>query len=209
MKEITIDKIKLIKSIASIDCDNIIKQYNHCLSLDSIKLPINDKNNKSNIRYTSTRSRGLEYCYLDTIFSSIIMNELSNKLLNKTEIRFDGHINNICMPVFKYNDGGIIKAHRDVDKTKKQFVYPNYIAVVMLSQRGVDFNEGRLYINDKATVSEDGKEVSNDNESDRYYPNLNKGDIFIFDNTKYIHGVTETIVNKNQIGRFTTSIRTL
>lgn len=167
-----------------------------------------DGDDKSNTIYTSTRSEGLSYMYNNSKevmhFNAIICDMLSKA----TGFAFGDSINKIALPMCHYGDGGVILAHRGVKKDSDLHTYQGYVAVLMLTQRARDYNAGAFYLNDKAKCSADGKTVTNDKIGDRFYPYLNEGDIIVFDNTHYIHGVEETLVNNMQSGRLTCSFRT-
>lgn len=203
-----IHQVILRNLIGSITCNQLIWSFENIELDKSIDLKLNDQNSMSNTLYKSNRSKSLEYIFMDNVISREFTRRLKELLLRDINVEFDGGINNKCTPIFKYNNNGVIEPHRDVDKTKPDFHYPNLIAVCLLSQPGVDFEGGEFYINAKATVSADGKKVTDDYPEDRYYPDLNKGDVFIFDNTKFVHGVETTLVNRHQKGRFTASLRT-
>ncbi len=167
-----------------------------------------EKNNMTNTVYKSNRSKGLQYNFVENPITRLDINAIKKHLKNLVNVDFNGDINNHCLPVFRYTDGGVIKAHRDIDKTSEEVKYQDLVAVIMLTQRNEDFDHGRFYINAKAKCSVDGKTVTGDRKEDRFYPMLNKGDLFIFDNKKFIHGVEATETSGDQTGRFTCSFRT-
>ena len=173
-------------------------------------VPKNEDNNLTNTVYKSKRSKGLEYMYQSvnevTKEQIKVFKKMLKELVNED---FDAPINENCIPLFRYTDGGVIKPHKDIDKTDENITFQRLVAIVVLTQQGQDFEGGRFYINPKATHSPDGKEVYDDFPKDRIYPSLNKGDLFIFDNRYFIHGVEETQVKENQVGRLTCSFRTL
>lgn len=203
-----ITQLILKNFVGNITCNRLVNAFESIDFETPELMPIDDHNNKTNTLYNSTRSHNLQYVYFSGLASKDYNKRIQELLFETTGLHFGGAINNLCTPLFKYNNLGVIKPHRDVDKTLFTPRYPNFIALTMLTQRGVDFEGGRFYINYKAEVSDDGKTVTNDLPKDRYYPNLNKGDVFIFDNTCTVHGVEKTIVKPHQKGRYTASIRT-
>jgi len=167
----------------------------------SFDLDLPGDDDLGNVLYKSSRSKGLQYQYLHPMFGLDIQTELKRK----TGIDFSKSINFKCLPTFRYSPmQGEIKAHRDTDRTLlDKICYPKYVAVLMLTQRGRQFLEGNLYINEKAKVSLDGKTVANDHPEDRIMLNLNQGDIAVFDNSIYIHGVTACKPTFSSVGRMT------
>lgn len=201
-------QVLLKKAIPARVCNLVKLVYDGSLRQDPTPLPIKDKNFLSNTRFKSTRSPGLEYQYLTGGLIDSAIYEAKVELKNILNIDFDGPITEFCLPVFKYNNKGVIKAHRDVEKTTTTPKFQNLVAVLMLTQRGDDYFGGRFYVNYAATASYDGKTVTNDYPKDRYYPDMDKGDIFVFDNSQSVHGVEETRVAPEQFGRLTCSFRT-
>lgn len=194
--------------------DNLVQDYENSEGLHKpVELPLkNESNVMTNTKYKSNRSKGLEYAWVNGYFTETFLKRFKLLLLDSTGLVFDGNLAaQGVLPVFKYGERAYIKAHKDLDKTKDEVVFQDHVALVMLTQRGDDFYGGRFYLNPVATHSDDGKEVYNDKVEDRIYPNLDKGDVLVWDNTKFIHGVETTFMpptNKVAKGRLTCSIRT-
>lgn len=184
-------------------------QYLFVEKLKQEDLNLLDGSDKANVEYKSKRSKGLSYKYVIDSRAESISQKVKQRLKDMINVSFEGSINDFCLPMFCYDNGGVIKAHRGVQKSKDLNKYQSYVAVAQLTQREVDFNGGRFYLNLKATASKDGKTVYNDLEKDRIYPMLNKGDICLFHNPSTVHGVDE--VTKSATGksfRLTCSWRT-
>lgn len=187
--------------VDSIACDHIREEFYNNLN-EAKPLGLADGDDYSNTICHSTRSKNLSYNYI-TGYDDSHYKELLQSI---TDLDFSKGINSKCLPIFCYGEGGEIKAHRGVQKDVDTSKYQEYVAVLQLTQRGEDFNDGRFYLNDKAEASADGKTVTNDLPEDRYYPMLDKGDIIIFHNPSLVHGV-ETVTGKDAV-RMTCSWRT-
>jgi len=179
--------IKVSEFLPENTCDYLLRRFYE----DKIPqpMPLNDNSEDMlNVIYSSTRS-SLTYQYLSL---SHRLGNINQSILDTLEgilcIPFNSPTNQICMPMFVYSEGGFMKPHKDVEKVGK-FRVQNYVAMIMLTQRGVDFSGGKFFVNFDATSSKDGKEVV-ENESARYYPDLNKGDLFLWDNRSSVHGCT-------------------
>jgi len=181
-------------------CDNVISEFHRQSTPKDLSL--SDGDDKGDVLYHSTRSKNLSYKYL----TSFDDRDISNRLLDATGLDFKDSINAKCLPVFAYGSDGEIKAHRGVKKESNTNDYQEYVAVLQLTQRGEDFDGGRLYLNAKAEASRDGKTVWNDYPEDRFYPMLNKGDVIIFHNPTLVHGVD--VVKGESAFRATCSWRT-
>lgn len=170
-------------------CDKIVSQfYNE--SLNSVDMNLADGSGDfTNTIYESKRSPNLRYNYLDCTESNELRSRIVPVLEDMLMVQFGGSINDIALPVFEYVEGGEILAHRGVQKEGDTKRYQPFVCVIQLTQRGVDFDGGRFYVNSKATASEDGKTVYNDNIEDRIYPMLNKGDACLIHNPSLVHGV--------------------
>ena len=183
-------------------CNQIVQAFKLPSTPRELNLP-NDTD-KGDVVYASKRSKGLYYKYL--VWSKHLGDLIVHSLNKATGLNFEDSINKLCLPIFAYKEGGEIKAHRGTQKEQKTINYQEYVAVLQLTQRDIDFTDGRFYLNPIATASEDGKTVYNDKPEDRYYPMLNKGDIIIFHNPSLVHGV-ETVTGFNAL-RVTCSWRT-
>ncbi len=165
-------------------CNKVITEFKSVR--DSVKLNLPNDTDLGNIIYESKRSKGLSYKYIIGFNDKVIKDRLKDAL----NLDFSDSITKKCLPVFYYTEGGYIKAHRGTKKELGINEYQEYVAMLQLTQRGVDYEGGRFYLNDKATASEDGKTVYNDKEEDRFYPMLDKGDLIIFHNPSLVHAVT-------------------
>ncbi|CAD7958759.1 unnamed protein product [Amoebophrya sp. A120] len=84
-------------------------------------------------------------------------------------------------------------------------------AICMCSDPGVDFAGGRFFLNREFDyVEQDGKVVINENEKTRLYPEgFEKGDVVVFDNRAFVHGVepVKRVEGATTVRRTTCSIR--
>jgi hypothetical protein len=177
------------------------------------KLNLLDGDDVTNTKYESSRSHGLNYMYARSKKVETYSRHVKRRLKLYTGILFNSGINKLCLPFCQYDNGGVILAHRGVKKEANLTEYQGYVAVCMLTQRQKDFDNGFFYLNEKAECSPDGKTVTGDKQGDRFYPQLYKGDVIVFDNTHFIHGVEPTIVTYPHIQmgkgmRLTCSFRT-
>lgn len=177
--------IILRQFLGPVNCADILDSYNQIKN--PVEINLVDDPDLGNVEYQSNRSPNVSYKYMCGYDDSHIIAGLKDA----TGLNFKDSINEFCLPVFKYGLGGQLLAHRDTCKESDIETPQEYIAVLMLSKRGRDFTGGRLYINPKATVSPDGKTVTNDFPEDRFYPELDMGDLFIFHNPSFVHGVEE------------------
>lgn len=200
-------KYIVIRNFLSIDdCEKLISSFKE--TSKPFELNLKDGKDLGNTVYTSTRSKNLSYKYVKNNDSERISNSVKKRLESMLNVGFNGSINDICLPMFCYGEGGEIKAHRGVQKESDNQKYQTFVAVCQLTQRGEDFNGGRFYVNSKATATVDGKTVFNDLEKDRFYPMLNKGDVCIIYNPIVVHGVdTVRMSDKNSAFRLTCSWR--
>lgn len=200
------DYIKLKKFLDNKTCQQLVNFQN--INLVPEPLGLADGDDMTNTWYESKRSPGLSYRYSTDTACMSIAQGIMRELLDCTGIDFSGGINDRCLPFCKYSDGGVIKAHRDIDKVQGLTTSVKYVVICMLTQQGVDFNNNMdtLFINKEARVSSNGKEVE-ELSVNRYYPNLNKGDVLIFRNDNSIHGVDPISVMDFQIGRITCGFR--
>lgn len=166
-------------------CDQIIELFEWKDNPVKLDLADGDEGNRT---YKSSRSN-LWYKYLTGIHTE----DLKKKLKNLTGKDFNNSINSQCLPVVKYGKGGFMKAHRDIKKASNLEEYQEWVGVAMLSEQGKDFTGGRFYLNDFALVSKDGKEVVDDFEMDREYIKMEKGDLLLFHNPSFVHGVSEVL----------------
>ena len=163
-------------------CDQIRRAFEAEDKPVSIELADGEIGNKT---YTSKRSN-LSYKYLTDLHTEDIKKKLSLEVGKD----FNNSINSQCLPVVKYGEGGFMKAHRDIKKASDLESYQEWVGVAMLSDPS-EYSGGVFYLNDYALVSKDGKEVVDDFEMDRQYFNLKKGDILLFHNPSFVHGVSE------------------
>jgi hypothetical protein len=177
----------LRKFLSKQQCDLLVDSYKS--ELPSFKINLKDGGDLGNVEYSSTRSNNLRYKYTKSDHTISISNYAIDKLEGIFNVSFKGSINDVCLPMFGYGLGGNIKAHRGVQKERNNSKYQTFVAVCQLTQRGVDFDGGRFYINSRASASPDGKTVYGDNETDRIYPMLNKGDVCVIYNPILVHGV--------------------
>jgi len=154
--------------------------------------------------YNSSRSP-LRYCYMRTTETQLINSRGIKNLSALTVMNWAGNINEVCFPIFEYQEGGFIDAHRGRDVG---YGRNDYVAVLMLTDYGKDFTGGEFYLNKKADASEDGKTVTNDHEVDRIYFKQPKGSLLIFNNNIHVHGTTPVRTGRaNKTIRMTTSWR--
>ncbi|KAL3940847.1 MAG: hypothetical protein SGARI_000817 [Bacillariaceae sp.] len=109
------------------------------------------------------------------------------------------------LPIFSYQNGGYIASHRDVNLTSLS----DYCAVLMLSKRGQDFENGSFYVNGRASsVDVHGQIIGTENQLKRqWFEDLDQGDIVVFRNSKCVHGVDTVRAEMGGRGRITTSFR--
>lgn len=209
--------VKLKKFLDNRACQQLINFQ----SIQIVPEPLGllDGDDMTNTWYESKRSPGLSYRYSTDKACMSIASGIMRELLDITGIDFSGGINDRCLPFCKYGDGGVIKAHRDIDKVKGLTEPVEYVVICMLTQVGIDFgyivqdsvSADGLFINlNPLKVSKNGKEVVEDYPHypvNRYYPNLQKGDVIIFRNDNSIHGVDPISVHSGQLGRITCGFR--
>lgn len=181
-------------------CNKIIKEFNEPDNPVDIGLLDGDLGNKL---YKSKRSNELYFKYIVNNCSTQEI-YIINKLFNITNLDFSNSINSKALPVFKYKTNGLIEPHRGVQKESNLLEYQEYVCVIMLSQINKDYTGGYFYLNTEGDCSLDGKVVTNENIQKRFYPHLNKGDMILFHNPSFIHGVTEVKSGT----RYTCSFRT-
>jgi len=188
-------------------CDEIIKKFKEAerVELEKSSAFLTDSNDEFNHVYTSSRSP-LKYCYLKSERTQKINQDGINRLNLLTGLDWNGNINNVCFPVFKYGLHEFIEAHRG-----RNIGYGNndFVAVLMLTEYDVDFSSGEFYLNKNAFASEDGKKIFNENIESRIYFQQKKGSLLIFNNNIHVHGTNP--VKKTSNGsclRMTTSWRT-
>ena len=170
--------------------------------LAKFPMNLNDSDDVGNQFYRSKRSPNMNYCYLKTKEIMEISRKIAYFLSEITGHDWFSNINEHCLPIFEYEENGCITPHRGRDIG---YGANTLVAVLMLTKPGVDFNEGRFFLNTNATASEDGKEVYEYLSSRRYF-DLDKGSIIIFDNEKCIHG-TEPVKMADRAYRVTVSWR--
>lgn len=198
--------VRIDKFMTTLDCNAIIDGFrlaeNNMLSLEAIIL--NDSSDLMNKVYSSSRSP-LRYCYLKSSSTQLINQKGIEKLNALTGWNWCGNINDDCFPIFEYQEGGFIEAHRGRDIG---YGRNDYVAVLMLTEYGVDYTGGDFYLNKCAVASEDGKVITNDNVSDRMYFQLSRGDLLIFNNRIHVHATTPVQVGMSEKPfRMTTSWR--
>ncbi len=147
-------------------------------------LGLNDSDDQTNTLYTSTRSP-LQYLYLDSMGIRSISNYGINVLGLITGFDWHGNINDRCLPLFIYGHNGYIKGHRGRDIG---FGANDFVAVCMLTRPGRDFAGGTFYLNEAASVSDDGKTVQGEDLSQRMeFHHLDQGDVLVFNNQRFVH----------------------
>lgn len=165
----------------------ILSTLNRCESLSSRPVRLIDSTDVSNRLYSSRRSPGLQYAYLESVYTQAIGRRVATALQKRTQLNWWDGINKYFLPVFSYKDKAFIKAHRGRDIG---YGVNNYVAVGMLTNPGIDFNGGEFYLNPHAKASPDGKTVWNDKIKDRIFFRLQRGEILIFNNQRFVHGTT-------------------
>ncbi len=121
-------------------CDEIIRQFKNAENgvLQKGGVSLNDSEDEFNTVYVSGRSP-LRYCYLKTSKSQKINLDGVMKLNNLTALDWRGNINDTCFPVFQYGLNDFIDGHRGRDVG---FGANDFVAVLMLTEYGEDFNGG-------------------------------------------------------------------
>jgi hypothetical protein len=141
-----------------------------------------------NTWYKSRRSPNMQYMYLQAQRTQAIGDRVAMALERRTKLTWrDTGINQHMLPLFDYEAGGHIEAHRGRDIG---YGDNDFVAVAMLTRSKIDFNAGEFYLNAKADASADGKTVFNDNHEDRMYFDLQPGEVLVFDNRRFVHGTT-------------------
>lgn len=197
--------------VTRMTCNGLVYWFNNPRTDKQIKLPLeNEGNNMTNVVYESKRSKGLRYQYQRTATTKNFTNIMKRKLKELVNEEFDAPINDGIVPIFQYSNGACIKPHRDLNKFSEEVEFQHLVAVVVLTQKGEAYTGGRFYLNAKAKCSPDGKEVWDDYEEDRIYFDMDCGDLIIFDNRQFIHGVEEVHTEEEgMVGRYSCSFRTL
>jgi len=188
-------------------CDVIIEEFNKAKKgeLEKNSASLNDSNDNFNHVYTSSRSP-LKYCYLKSDITQKINQNGIKKLNLLTELDWQGNINDICFPIFKYELNEFIEAHRG-----RNIGYGDndFVAVLMLTEYDIDFSYGEFYLNKNAFASKDGKQIFDEDIESRIYFKQKKGSLLIFNNNIHVHGTNPVKESaKGSSLRMTTSWRT-
>ena len=187
-------KYFVIKNFLAKEFCNII---NFEASLEGPIKPLSlndDSEDMLNVKYKSSRSN-LEYIYLELSRDiGIINSECLERLEATMQVDFNSPMASLALPVFMYGEGGMIKGHRDSEKSGEYRGFQTYVAMVMLSQRGEHFDGGEFWMNFNSLSSDDGKRV--EEKGERIYPLLDQGDLVIWDNLNSVHGC-EMVRGKN------------
>lgn len=149
---------------------------------------------KANLWYNSKRMFGLSYIYSTAISSLFIMNQIKRELTKLTGINFDDELSSKVVTLCKYEYEGGSNTHRDRTKVGEIVSYQEYSGIILLTKP--ELSQDEFYINfntiERATsvVSNEGRDVYEKNKlRDRFYPNLEQGDVIIFKNNISAHGV--------------------
>lgn len=175
---LTVSDVNIIRSTAR------LAESSH---LPTASARLADSEDITNNLYTSSRSPGLRYAYLDSIRTQAINRRVAEALQRRTGLDWWTGINREFLPIFTYGNGGHIKAHRGRDIG---YGPNNFVAVGMLTSPGIDYQGGEFYLNPVTGASPDGKTVWNDFHPDRIYFKLQRGEVLVFDNRKFVHGTT-------------------
>lgn len=182
-------------------CDAMLEEF-----ANTGNLPVRELNRykwrNTNTLYSSRR-HDASVCFLESPRVTELCRSASTAIAAATS-QTGWSVQGDVLPVFSYQEGGQMAAHRDVNLTS----LVDYCAVVILSKRGVDFDGGALYINGSVQdVDEHGQCMSPEVLTKRqYFDDLDQGDIVVFRNSQCIHGV-ERVHVKSGRGRITTSFR--
>lgn len=190
----------------ALSCDEIIKQFKNAERglLQKGSVALNDSKDEFNTVYSSGRSP-LRYCYLKTAESQAINLSGIVKLKYLTGLDWSGNINDVCFPIFEYGLGGFIDGHRGRDVG---FGSNDFVAVLMLTEYGIDFSGGEFYLNSDASASDDGKTIFNENLESRIHFKQKKGSLLIFNNRLHVHGTNPVkLASSGSATRMTTSWR--
>jgi len=140
----------------------------------------------SNVLYSSRRNK-FQYVYLNARMAIWLNRLIMFYLWVRTGISFRGSINHELAPIFFYEPGQSIAPHRD--RCMLTGGIPKYTAILVLYKESIG---GELYLNSNAFCYSNGHVCELYEESNVIVP-LNQGELILFDNIQYVHGVTPVI----------------